>query len=545
MNEINNTKHGGLLLVGRDPGAEEMRKGVPFCGPSGQLLNNLLSQAGIRRGRINITNLVQMQPIANDFGRHLKGDVERGRAQLIHLVARLRPNLIITCGNEASHALIEGWPANGKGQPYGIQERRGYLWTPTGDCKTNKILSVLHPAACLVSRDPSGINELLLLRDLKRAKEETKSAILNRPKYEIEIVTKSRAQRAANEINACGIVACDIETFGPNETACIGFATTSTRAFVFTRKTIDYAYGILTNSRVGKIFQNGQFDLYHLLSRDNINVLGRIDDTMVGWHCLWPEIASQREGKRGAKRTHKGLAFLESIYGESPEWWKDYDFKDNSEMYRLNGMDVCKTFHIWSSISNNINKEGVRRIYEHERRMIWPCVMIQHRGMLVDEKAKTIAVQNLDSERETLNQTIQLQIAPIIKENRNKLENDRLFYKIITCKCCRNGKAKRDQCWSCAGFEKNPSKKQLLERYDRSLSASDKKLPKKLIVDLMIPQCQYCKGIGSWETFEFNPSSEAQIKEVLYNILKLPVRYEKGSPTSNEVALKSILGGLG
>jgi len=546
MNEINNTTPGGLLLVGRDPGSEEMKRGKPFCGPSGQLLNNLLSEAGIRRERINITNIVQTQPAQNAFWRHNRGDVERGRAQLIRLLRRLRPSVVVTFGNEASCSIIEGWPTqDGSVQrSYGIAERRGYLWTPSPDCRTKKVLSTLHPAACLVNRDPSGINELLLLRDLKRAKSESKFSELRRIDYDIEIVTRSRAQRCITEIESNSLVACDIETFGPNETACIGFAVSATRAFVFTRKTLNHAHHILLNPRIGKVFQNGQFDLYHLLSRDGIVVSGRIDDTIVGWHTLWPEIAGQRESRKGARRTHKSLAFLESIYGDSPEWWKDYEFSDNREMYELNGKDCCKTFDIWQKISADINREGVKRIYEHERKMIWPCVHIQNRGMLVDERNKKIAVEALDKERKDLAQTICATAEPLIKNSREKLENPSLFFKVVTYSCCRNGKAKRGQCWSCRGFDKSPSKKEMIDKYSHSLSATAKKLSKKLVADLVLGLCEKCDGVGAWETFAFNPSSPAQIAEVLYNVLHLPMRYEKGNLTTNEIALKSILGSL-
>ena len=545
MQEINNRAPGAMLLVGRDPGTQEMRSGRPFVGPAGQLLDNLLSEAGIRREKINITNLVHTQPPGNDFWRHSPRDVERGHTQLFNLVQRLRPSVVVAFGNEASHALIEDWPSKGGkcSGSYGIQERRGYLWSPKRSIRgTKKILSALHPAGCLVNRDPSGISEMLLLRDLKRARQEALSVDLRRVECHVEVVGLSKARGITDRILKHSMVACDIETHGPDRTACIGFATSATQAYVFTPKTLSYAHEILNSESVGKIFQNGQFDLYHLLSRDDIHVAGRIDDTMVGWHCLWPEIASQRETRKGVRRTYKSLAFLESIYGESPEWWKDYEFDSNQDMYELNGKDVCKTYHIWAGdrcINDNINREGVRRIYEHERRMIWPCVMIQHRGMLVDEAAKQSAVCDLEIERQALLQKLKAIIEPIIQDKKDMLENPKLFYKVVTCRCCRNGKAKKVMCWACAGFDHSPSKGEML-----TLSAIDKKLSKNLVAEKTLFPCKKCKGIGAWEEFEFNPSSPAQIQEVLYNLLRLPTRRKKGSITSDEQALKSLLGGL-
>ena len=41
----------GLMLVGEGPGAEEDRAGLPFVGPSGQLLNRMLASIGLDRGK--------------------------------------------------------------------------------------------------------------------------------------------------------------------------------------------------------------------------------------------------------------------------------------------------------------------------------------------------------------------------------------------------------------------------------------------------------------------------------------------------------------
>lgn len=38
-----------IAIVGEAPGAAEVQKGRPFCGPAGRLLNQLLSDAGIDR----------------------------------------------------------------------------------------------------------------------------------------------------------------------------------------------------------------------------------------------------------------------------------------------------------------------------------------------------------------------------------------------------------------------------------------------------------------------------------------------------------------
>src|SRR6185312_4292310 len=55
----------GLMLVGEGPGGEEDRAGLPFVGPSGQLLDRMLASIGITRETCLITNLIPWRPPGN------------------------------------------------------------------------------------------------------------------------------------------------------------------------------------------------------------------------------------------------------------------------------------------------------------------------------------------------------------------------------------------------------------------------------------------------------------------------------------------------
>lgn len=48
-----------LMLVGQNPGAEEDKIGKPFVGRAGKFLNTVLSENGIDREQIFITNIVK------------------------------------------------------------------------------------------------------------------------------------------------------------------------------------------------------------------------------------------------------------------------------------------------------------------------------------------------------------------------------------------------------------------------------------------------------------------------------------------------------
>src|SRR5437764_6263021 len=51
--------HARVMLVGEQPGDEEDKKGLPFVGPAGRLLDEALDEAGIPRDDVYVTNVVK------------------------------------------------------------------------------------------------------------------------------------------------------------------------------------------------------------------------------------------------------------------------------------------------------------------------------------------------------------------------------------------------------------------------------------------------------------------------------------------------------
>ena len=64
-NEINKPDRGGILIVGRDPGADEVKVGRPFVGLAGKLLTDALGDAGLDRGQLNLTNVVPIHHLGS------------------------------------------------------------------------------------------------------------------------------------------------------------------------------------------------------------------------------------------------------------------------------------------------------------------------------------------------------------------------------------------------------------------------------------------------------------------------------------------------
>lgn len=54
-----------VMLIGEAPGAEEDKQGIPFCGASGKLLDNVFASIGLNRTNFYITNTLFWRPPGN------------------------------------------------------------------------------------------------------------------------------------------------------------------------------------------------------------------------------------------------------------------------------------------------------------------------------------------------------------------------------------------------------------------------------------------------------------------------------------------------
>ncbi len=89
-----------VLLVGEAPGAAEDARGEPFVGRSGQLLDELLAEAGLPRERLAVTNVVKCRPPGNRAPRRV--EVAACRPWLARQLELLDPVVVVTLGGTAA-----------------------------------------------------------------------------------------------------------------------------------------------------------------------------------------------------------------------------------------------------------------------------------------------------------------------------------------------------------------------------------------------------------------------------------------------------------
>ena len=132
-----------LMLIGEAPGAEEDRKGLPFVGPAGQLLDRMLAAIGRNRGSAYISNVTFWRPPGN---RTPTPEEVETCLPLVHRhIALVRPRAIVALGAVATRALT--------GDAGGIMRMRGSWRTLSVEGADYPLLPTLHPAFLLRQPD--------------------------------------------------------------------------------------------------------------------------------------------------------------------------------------------------------------------------------------------------------------------------------------------------------------------------------------------------------------------------------------------------------
>jgi DNA polymerase len=97
------------MIVGEQPGDEEDKRGRPFVGPAGQLLDTLLAEAGIDRTKVYVTNAVKHFKWEPRGKRRLHvrpttHEVDACRGWLMAEIAAIRPEMILCLGATAAQS---------------------------------------------------------------------------------------------------------------------------------------------------------------------------------------------------------------------------------------------------------------------------------------------------------------------------------------------------------------------------------------------------------------------------------------------------------
>jgi uracil-DNA glycosylase family 4 len=377
-----------IAIVGESPGSQEIQQGVPFIGPSGQLLSTLLREVGILESEVYLTNSIScLPPRSKDKdGNSIKDSKINDAARVCRhrLFTELTnlPNLelVISMGSVALRTLSEAWGASilkKRGQvldtvripiitvkdadPDGILpedlRNAGELLAPLG------VLPTLHPAYIL--RNQTALPQLRA--DLQKAKKlidgegfpqpTIEYRILETP-GEIEHVIRLHTQVPKGGLRSPLRVVADIEATGLDRYACsficIGFqfehkiSEGHNIVYVVTGKgrgaLVRHLFKMMPR-RVEWVWHNGKFDTSFLRAKGIPRDQCRVDqDTLLLSYTL--DETGQRHSLEQCIIDHLGLPAYKDMLGAyvgSGKKKKAYEDVPRPLLYEYMSKDVVFT----------------------------------------------------------------------------------------------------------------------------------------------------------------------------------------------------------
>lgn len=141
-----------VMFIGEGPGEQEDLRGIPFVGPAGKLLDDMLEMIDLDRSKVYIANIVKCRPPKNRDP--LNTEQQACRQWLDRQIALVDPKLIVCLGRIAAMSLIR--------ENFRITREHGQWF----DAGPRRIMATYHPSALLrdVDKRPEAFLDLRALR---------------------------------------------------------------------------------------------------------------------------------------------------------------------------------------------------------------------------------------------------------------------------------------------------------------------------------------------------------------------------------------------
>ena len=141
-----------VMLIGEGPGEQEDLQGIPFVGPAGKLLDDMLEMIDLDRQKVYIANIVKCRPPRNRDP--LNVEQEACRPWLDRQIALVNPKISVCLGRIAAMALIR--------EDFRITREHGQWFERDG----RRLMATYHPSALLrdVDKRPEAFMDLRALR---------------------------------------------------------------------------------------------------------------------------------------------------------------------------------------------------------------------------------------------------------------------------------------------------------------------------------------------------------------------------------------------
>ena len=428
------------MLVGDAPGKEDEKTAEPFSstGRPGEVLNNLLSQAGIARYQCIVTNVAKERPPANrisyffeDKGCTIpKPKMSEWVEELKRDIELYQPNIIVAFGSTAL------WALTGEKK---ISDFRGYV-IKSSLVEGKKVLASYHPLA--IHYDWKLYFQTVL--DLRKALRHSKEPEFPlrpqvfRPNVDVRtFVDYMEEMIASPEYDK---IAIDVETLQPGshieELGLSHDPDYGISLFLIKNRSpalcendellMWQTFVRLINCKK-IIMQNGAYDIGVLWYNQHILVENLHMDTLIAAHVCWPELP-------------RDLGFLGSICLDV-EPWKGSSAKTKD----YNPADAANTFGIAQVLEHELDVQSVRRTFDFEMSLIPVALMMQLQGIKVNKEKQAELIKEWTIKRANMKTQLDNTIGREINFNSSKQVCQLLYFDLGLPVQYKRRKSKQDK----------------------------------------------------------------------------------------------------
>lgn len=356
------TKPIKLTVVGEAPGPQEAKTGIPFTGPSGDLLNAVLKHHGVKREEVFLTNICSCRPHGPTEAPP-KDAIAACANRLNFEIDSTRPaegrSTIVAVGGTAAKALLD--------DSRRISSLRVGPPKPSHYRDDIDVIATWHPAFCLRSPDafPSFVRDVGKIRGLTHGDwVAPEYRVFDDPNVALVALQRLRERVRLVVVDIEVGIEKDFNYAHPEDydLLCVGLAYAKGKAVVLgenslkDQRVLDVLREFLAGVRI--IAHNGKFDLRGL-------------SPVVGVQQLWFDtmLASYAIDERPGQHGLKALAIERLGAPAYDDDVKKYVGKGKGAsygniprpiLYKYNAYDVCCTWDLYELFTVELGERGRR-----------------------------------------------------------------------------------------------------------------------------------------------------------------------------------------
>ena len=407
-----------FVIVGESPGIEELKRGEPFVGPSGEMIHKIIPEEWVSSGKLFVTNALRCRP-RKKSPKDLRKAIDCCNERLLAEIKAAPRKVILALGGIAAQALL--------GREVKITKERGTIYK--SELAEEGIVLSVHPAFLL----RGGGNYKTFKQDLQKAinllglPEEGGSGErgahfqLGRVEVQYELVdTEEKASRAVEEIIKHELVAADIETSGfdhkNDKILCLGVAAVPDKAFIFPKgfENFDSVRRLLEvpPRHLSWIWHNGKFDIKFLRE---VGLAARVDeDTMLLSYCL-NEIPGYHDLDQVASDWLQVPPHKNMLDEYLPNKKASFELVPKPVLYEYLSLDLSSCLRLFHRLRPEVGKDShLDKLYT---KTLIPAsellARIEMRGIMMDEEVRSIKEEELERELRNLESNINVIVSEL------------------------------------------------------------------------------------------------------------------------------------